>query len=270
MAPIKTNRRNFISVSIVSILLFSVIIWYSFLGIDPFKQAQEAAIESFENDLNEADINPDLFVGPTLVKNNDNEYIFQWASVVPESGATIFEISVSKSFPSHPGMFLKGKRAEPMYLAGTGRMPFDKAMLTTLFNLPSDTSNHSIFVEPLREAQLSRQQLNDVASFIHIKRDLMEYNPCYKVGYPDSLGEFNHISNPEFCAMFDLDSLFLYDHWGNRYYYKNLGQKVILGTPGKNGKWDFSDNVMDSLFNLQLDQIYVTDDDIIVKFSPTI
>jgi hypothetical protein len=232
------------------------------------ESAQKAATDNFENFLIEADMNKNLFQGPTLVKTDESDYVFQWASVVPEPGATIYEVLVSKRFPFQAGSFIKGKRSEILYLASTGHMPFNEAMLTTLLNLPSDTSDHSIFVKPLREVQLTQNQLSDVASFIHIKRDLMEYKSCYKDSYPDSLEEFNHISNPDSCAMFPLDSMFTHDHWGNKYFYNNLGNKVILGTPGKNRKWDFSDAVMDSIFNFHLNQIYVTDDDIIVKFLP--
>jgi hypothetical protein len=263
MACIRPNKQTSLNILLLSILFLT-----GCGSHDSLKQAQKAATDKFEDFFIEADMNKSLFRGPTLVKNDESEYVFQWASVVPESGATIFEISVSKSFPFYVASVGKGKRAEPMYLASTGHMPFNEAMLTTLFNLPSDTSDHSIFVKPLREVQLTQNQLSDVASFIHIKRDLMEYNPCYKNGYPDSLEEFKYISNPDDCAMFALDSMFTHDHWGNKYFYKNLGNKVILGTPGKNGKWDFSDAVMDSIFNFHLSQIYVTDDDIIVKFSP--
>jgi hypothetical protein len=234
------------------------------------ESAQMAATDNFENFLTEAGMNKNLFRGPTLVRNDESDYVFQWASVVPESGATIFEILVSKSFPFRPGLFIKGKRSEISYLASTRYMPFNEAMLTTLFYLTSDTSDHSIFVKPLREVPLTQNQLSDVASFIHIERDLREYNPCYKKGYPDSLEEFNHISNPDSCGMFPLDNMFTHDHWGNKYFYKNLGNRVILGTAGKNRKWDFSDAVMDSIFNFHLNQIYTTDDDIIVKFCPTI
>jgi hypothetical protein len=219
------------------------------------KSAQKAATERFRSDLIEADISESLFLGPVLARNDLNEIAFQWASTVPESGATIIEISISKVYPGGVGSLIKGPRNEPLYLTSTRKMPFGKAILTTLFSLTSDTSDHSIFVEPLREIQLTKAQLSDVASFVQIKISLKEYE-YYIKHCPDSL------------EIFHFDSLFTHDHWGNKYFYKNLGNMVILGTPGKNEKWEFNKAAMDSLYNYPWQQIYTTDDDIVVRFWP--
>jgi hypothetical protein len=232
------------------------------------ESAQRVATERLRNDFLEGDISEDLFQGPILLRSDEKDYVFQWASTVPEPGATIIEISVSKSRLGTVGLFIKGKRSDPMYLGSSRRMPFNMSVLSMLFDLPCTPDDKSIFVKPLREIPLTPNQLSDVASFVHIKRDLMEYNPCYKKGYPDSLEEFNHISNPDSCAMFPLDSMFTHDHWGHKYFYNNLGNMVILGTPGKNEKWDFNKAAMDSLYNYPWQQIYTTDDDIVVRFWP--
>ncbi len=227
------------------------------------QDARNKAINKFEFSLSQDRIDIELLQGPTLALENETHYIFQWESTVPTAGATIFEVSVHKSPTGKIGFRSEGKRAHYGYLWLTLDLPLDKAMLTNLFDLPPTPKVTNERTKRLRDVSLTTREREDIANFIEIKRLLMDFHYQHDHRYPDDLDELN------------LDSLFTNDQFGNKYFYKKLVNKsnvqypnVVLGTPGKNRKWDFDSIVIDSLFSDQREYILKTDDDIIVKFKP--
>jgi hypothetical protein len=231
------------------------------------KTAQKVATNYFESIMFEDDINDTLFVGPILIDSSKNDFVFQWLSKVPKPGATIIEMPIPKDPNREHGYRTKGERNNYAYLQGTRDFPFNEAMIIALFGLPTseDTRQQT---RHLRAAPLNSARLEDLASFVVIKMNLREYASCITCRYPDSLADFNTFKNTGNCNVKSLDSLIIHDRYGKQYFYLNLINFVVLGSPGANDRWDFDKAIMDSIFNDQEEHINTTDDDIIVKIKP--
>lgn len=218
------------------------------------ESAREKAINEFENHMFGLGINLELFSGPRLVSENENAYVFHWVSIVPRKGDTIVEILVRKSGSAVKGVRTKGVRNSNYFLIGTKYFPFNEAMLTMLFDLPPTPKVNDDETKRLRNVALNPRQLVDVANFVEIKRRLMNYHYDSKGNYPDDLNKLN------------LDSVYVYDQYGKEYIYMTFGKFVVLGSQGKNGKWDFENSAIDSVFSDQMKKyIMKNDDDILVK-----
>jgi hypothetical protein len=231
------------------------------------KTAQKEATKYFKSIMFDDDINDTLFTGPILIDSLKNDFVFQWYSKVPRPGATIIEVLIPKDPDREHGYRTKGERSNYAYLRNTRDFPFNEAMLITLLGLPTSDDTRQK-TKHFRSVPLTRAQLEDVASFVVIKMNLLEYASCITCRYPDSLADFNTFKNTGNCNVKALDSLITHDRYGKQYYYLNLINFVVLGSPGANDRWDFDKAIMDSIFNDQEEHINTTDDDIIVKIKP--
>jgi hypothetical protein len=234
-----------------------------------FYSARKEATRKLERILSLDFIDIRLLNGPTLIKENPENFIFQWSLKVLRSGATIFEVAVPKDPRGKTGLMIKGERRSYSYLVGTLDFPINEAVLYNLFSLPPDPHDKiSDRAKRLRMIPLDIDQLEDVANFVQIKNDLGEYYFCFNHIYPDSLEELNLIIPKGDCGVFKLDSLYIHDRFGAKYNYDNLGNFVILGSMGEKGKWDFDKAIIDSIYNDQKEHIFINGDEIIVKFKP--
>jgi len=114
---------------------------------------------------------------------------------------------------------------------------------------------------------LDTMQMEDIANFVIIGHELMNYSYCFAGHNPDSLEQIKNFARAG-CAVDSLDSIYTLDRYSRKYYYENLIEFVLLGTKGIDDKWAFSDAVMDSVYNDHLEHIYVCGEDIIVKLNP--
>lgn len=247
--------------------LISVLIVFS-CSIDS-DTAKRMAEESFNEYTDNLGIDKTLMDGPYLVEKSERKYVFHWKSTVPTPGATIFEVMIYDSPGKKIRNTLKGQRPDIYYLMGTDHLPFAESMISNLFNLPVTqlTDRENDLFKLARS--LTQRQLVDIANFLRISKDLVEYEFCLQCRYPASLEELNDFKNPGNCNVKPLDSLYVSDRYGNRYFYENLVNFVILGSKGENGVWDIDKEFINFIYQDQRSHMFAKDDDIIVKLKPS-
>jgi hypothetical protein len=215
------------------------------------------------------DVDIELFRGPELISEDSLEYTFHWVSNILEPRGTIYEVSVPKDWNERPSVRIGGERIRDGYLGGTTDFPLNEAALLNLFRLPPNPQDTiSDRAGRLRMVALDHRQLQDVANFVEIRRELEEYASCFNRRYPSTLDELSRAAGPGECGIDELDSLYLHDRYGREYYYENFVEFLLLGTAGKNDEWDFNSAVLDSLFHDNREYILTNDDDILVKLRP--
>jgi hypothetical protein len=233
------------------------------------ESAQRAAFSELRAIMFEGRVDIKLFQGPNLVIEDSGKYVFHWVSTVPGLEATICEVSVPKDPKGEPGIRIKGKRDRFGYLSGTLDFPLNESALYSLFRLPPDPKDTtSDRARRLRMVPLDEGQLKDVANFVSITSELHGYASCFDRRYPASLEELNNVTAKFPCGLDRLDSMYIHDRYGRKYYYENFIEFLVLGTPGENGKWDFNRAVLDSLYNDEREYILTNDDDLLVKIKP--
>ncbi len=218
--------------------------------------ARKKAIKEVEYFMQEYDIDINLFQGPTLAQEIDDDFVFQWKSALPITGTSIVEISVPKERWGRIGFDIKGERENFGYLGGTTKFPLKEALLRYLFELPISPDILDERVKWIKKVALPDQHLENIVNFDEIKFHLLNYYFNNNSAYPDSITELK------------LDDLFTHDKFGKVYYYNNLGSYVLLGTQGSNDKWNFDKATLDSLINSHKEFILTDDEDILVKFKP--
>ena len=233
------------------------------------RAARRAAIWKFNEAIFESRIGEGLFQGPMLIEVNDKEFIFRWYSTVPQWGATIYGATVPKD-RNEKITFLHGlgQRKRATYLCGTDKLPVNESALKNLFGLPPNPDYGDIGIRRLQLIPLDANQLNDVANFVEIKKGLRQYRFEHAASYPDSLSEIIFVPRLDVVDHSPLDSFYFADRYGHEYFYVNLIDFVVVGTPGENRKWDIDSAKMDSIYSDDMEHIYTTWDDIIVKFRP--
>src|SRR3972149_2243390 len=94
------------------------------------ESARKTATRKFERVVvNELRVDSNLFLGPFLVTEDSENFVFHWTSVVPDSGATIIEVRVSKIPGGRVGLFERGPRADLEHLIDTKGRTYSEALL---------------------------------------------------------------------------------------------------------------------------------------------
>ena len=161
-----------------------------------------------------------------------------------------------------------GERGRIEYLRGSKDYPLNEAALRNLFGMPNTSENRNIRRKRILMTPLNFNQIEDIANFVELKRYFEEYYYYNHCQFPNSLDEPINIPIPRWFGEPLIDTLYNKDRYGFIYYYKNLGAFVVLGTSGRNTKWDFNSAIIDSIDNDMGEHIFVNDDDILVKFMP--
>jgi hypothetical protein len=259
------NRRK---IPIIVFILLIVSCGQS--GPRDLEDAKAQAKYDFCNMMFEDRVDTKYFDGPIFVKEDDKFFVFRWVSNIPGARPSIEEGYVPKDQKNKTGFRTIDNGA--IGLGGTLDYPLTEAALYSLFGL---ALNDSPEVLRLRKIRLTLDQLVDVRNFTAIGSDLSQYAFCFNCAYPDSLSwfknakEIRRINTENNCSINELGSLDTYDRYGHEYYYRNFINFIVLGTPGANRKWDFTPAVLDSIYNDQLEHIFLNNDDILVKLTPT-
>jgi hypothetical protein len=229
-----------------------------------FEDARSESIKTFNELMDQDQINVSLFNGPILVYEDSCEYIFQWKWQLSNSCQSIEESIIPKNPTKNAELKTIGMRRAALY--GTNHFSLNEAALYNLFGLPPDPKKFTIRDINLGRASLNSRQLEDVINFVDIKYALLEYYDCYS-HYPDKLSDIKYYTEGN-CYIRGLDDSITYDQYGQKYGYMSIGRYIILGTMGKDGKWNYGQAIMDTIINDENDHIFVSDDDIIVKYEP--
>ncbi|MEE9553860.1 MAG: hypothetical protein V3W18_06135 [candidate division Zixibacteria bacterium] len=260
-----------INLSVSCVIVLSCILCNSCSPSRIAENAEKSAYRKLKYYLQDiCEIDVELFDGPELLRENEDDYVFIFHSMYPEYGVMNFEVSVPKD--KHKNIDISapsGERKRFNFLCETTRLPVKKAALSYLFNLPisQDTTNPRI--KRLQTVELDKGQFNDIVNFVEIKRELFTFAACHGSRNPDNLQELQSDAfSKSTCRIRELDSLYIHDRYGQKYYYQNLINFVLLGSPGQNLKWDFNAFELDSLYNDDLEHILVDGDDIMVKLKP--
>ena len=252
---------------ILLILIFlSLTVTCSQAGPRNMKDAIGQAKYDFYIIMFEDGIDTKYYDGPFFVEEDSSYFTFKWNSNIPGERPDIIEGYVPKN-PKHITSIRTIQRGA-IGLSGTLDYPLNEAALQCLFELPL---NNDIETLRLRKIPLTLRQLEDVTNITCIGNDIRQYEYCFKCAYPDSLSWLINIRESKYrndCSVVELDSTITHDRYGREYYYENYINFIVLGTAGANHIWDFTPTLMDSIYNDNLEHIYVNNDDIIVKLKP--
>lgn len=230
------------------------------------ESARKAAVKLLRDIFYDQGIDINLFKGPIFEGETEKGYMFRWYSTVPRPGATVLEINVPRDPNTFFGMGLAGPRPSIRYLVHSSQLPISQAVLRSVFHLPPPF-NLNERIKRLSLVPLDTAHLEDIANFVEISWELSDYARCFGRHLPTNLEEIKNVAGSQ-CNVDKIDSLYMHDRYGREYIYENLIDFAMLGSPGQNLIWDFDKAVLESVYYDQLEHIYVSGDDILVKFKP--
>ena len=223
---------------------------------DPYSEAKDAMY----NRLWDANFSENFFVDPILKKEDDEYYYFTSYSTEPTHKALQMKIKISKKDKLESEASVYGNNKYWLSMLGNSKDSLNKRMLINLFS-------HNYFFDKTRNLFDSSMYLNTgltaiqkehLSRLIQLKDGLGHFsyeNKCYPIS-------LNELKSPGHVQ----DVADIKDPYGNSYYYEVQGAGyIILGTKGKNRRWDIDPKIRRKITTTMKRGIYMKGDDIIVK-----